>query len=630
MKIELPKAADWSGTENCAINLRSVSSAGVKMCEPVGMPDVVLNDAGAATYLLDHDDVMSVSDDRHDVYVNEQLLGSLTAPLINVLPLGTRGEAILFGADGVRMLSQGALQDVTPTLPDSALSPGASDHDIAADVLIGTLTGSYPRASEMLDDTDSARVTAALNDTLAALTGQANSAGLFTQPIQVAWRMVDDQGRVVASGTPTTIGEIQCNTTLVFKMQRDGEALVMAIAPTMSLTPWALHVSVERHAAAFWRNKAAALEVVAWPSSVSLKQRGYVLARNSTGSIDLTASTRMEIDYGTTLAPRLVARIEHPLEGVDCDVVADFEGPECEWYDFSEAVMKPTALYRGGSIVAYAEASNPGMLQLASIYNPLQIKGLHKICGGNILHICAPVGGGGGWNYGRLHLLVFATDGIYSVSVDSKLTAATSTCVNYVGISSGDAVAATPECVYVATSLGQLLRIVGARCHMVAFPSEVAHLAWNGDRAELWAINDYGAAFVMDADSRVALRSNVYVERVVGQCLIVDQFGALRTLRRETPVEVDVNWICRREDTFGKQQRRAVWKIDAHHASALTLRLRADNGGTSQRLLELRIDGSINAPVSARIISPRRAYFTAQIQGKVMPPAHFNSLDISP
>lgn len=627
MKITLPSAAEWSGAENCAINLRSVRSAGVKMCEPVGMPAVVLAQAGASTFLLDGDDILSVTDDRHDLCLNGQPIGALANALVNVLPLGIPGEAVLFTADGPQWISGGNLQ---PALAESCggviPAKGAEGGGMTSDILLPDLRGNYARLSGVLDDDDTLRVVNACNDSLALLMARAEDAGMFAQPVRVACRMVDADGHVLWAGTPVELGTPQGAGTHTFRLTQADGVLSMAAAAAITLNPWPLRIEVKRSNSAYWRGRVAALEVVAWPARHTLVNRGCVLS-HSGDVISLHATMELDSDTRVPGAPRIVARVNKPLDGVNINLTADFAGEETDWND-STSLLTPSVVYRGGTLTAYADASRPGMLMLAHGDDPLSIKSEHKICGGNIVQICAPVGGGGGWNYGRLHLLAFATDGIYSVSVDSKLLNATSTCVNYFGVPSSEAVAVTPTAVYVANQIGQLLRIVGSRCSMVPFPSEVARLAWNGDRAELWAINPMGAAFVMDADGGVALRSNVYVDRVVGQRMIVDTFGALRTLRVEEPQPVNVNWTCRREDRFRNRVRLARWKIDAAKASNLMLRLWADNGGASQRLLELKVDGIINAPISASVICPTRAYFTAQIHGTLTPPARLNSLEI--
>lgn len=628
MQIQLPKAGEWHSTENCAVNLRSVQSAGVKMCEPVGVPDTVLDDAGAAAYLLDGGGVLSVSDDRHDVFVNGIPAGSLPAPLINVLPLGRPGEAALFTDSGVHWLAAGKVQAPPPSAGNVTLGVAEVAGKLSATVLLSPLTGSYERLTGPINESDAEAVKRALADAMSAIAADAAKQGAFVNKVKVAWRMVDAAGQIVASGAPTFMGEDTCDDLLKFQMQSNGRTLSPSTAANLTAKPWRLQVAVARHADDFWRNKVARMELIAWPVTTEFANVGGMLYSSGGDTANLNVSYyahTVEVPDGE---PVVIADIDHPLNGVNITVRAEAAGIPASHGGLGEP-LRPAAVYRGGTLTAYALADEPGVMVLASGREPLIPVSRHQICGGDIVQICAPVGGGGGWNYGRLHLLVFATDGIFSVSVDGKLRSATSTYVSYFGVTRADAVVLTPEAVYAATETGSLLRIVGSRCHTVPFPSGVSMLAWCEPRAELWAVNEYGVPFVMDSDFRVSMRSDVAVECVVGQHMIIDTFGALRTLRREIPAPCTVTWACRRGQNFRKSLRNAVWKIDAERASNLRLQLFADGGGTPQRLLELCVNGAINAPISARVISPSRAYFTARIHGSVTPPARLNSVSLN-
>lgn len=627
MQIQLPKAEEWNATENCAINLRAMRSAGVQMCEPVGSPATILADAGAATFLLDGGDVLTTSDDRHDIYINGNPLASLTAPLVNVLPLGRRGEAILFTSAGARWLSGGVMQAPTPAAGSVTAEAAESTTALTADVLIPTLRGEYPRLTEPLRTGDCERVESAVADTFAALAGEAATRGAAVLPMKIAWRMIDAQGAIVAACAPQIIGRIRCSDTLKFKVERTDAGLAMVTAASLTVTPWRLHIAAGRSEHDFWRKKVAKMEIVAWPMRLSLQNVGGVLSGAQGNTATLNVSFIPEVEEIADAAPVVIAAIDNPLNGTDMLLNINDSGNETTWQMPADALL-PSAVYRGGTVTAYAQASEPGVLTVASGREPLVPVSRHQICGGDIVHICAPVGGGGGWNYGRLHLLVFATDGIFSVSIDSRLQAASSTYVSCFGVTRGDAVAVTPEAVYAATVTGSLLRIVGSRCHNVPFPCRADMLAWCDSRAELWVINEYGIPFVMDSRGGTSLRTDVAADRAVGQYLLVDTFGALRTVREEEPVAVEVTWACRREDRFRKSLRQALWKIDAERAANLKLQLFADSGGTPQRLLELTVNGAINAPIAASVIAPARAYFTACLRGTLTPPARLNSITL--
>lgn len=627
MQIQLPKAEEWNDTENCAMNLRTVHSAGTKMCQPVGLPEVILADAGPATFALDGGDVLSVSDDRHDLFLNGTACGSLPAALVNVLPLGRPGHAVLFTSAGPQWLADGELQ--APPPPAASVTLAAQPQaDISADVLFAPLkAGDYSRMSGPLAKADARIVEQGISDALKVVEAEAAWRGHMLHQVMMGWRMVDAQGEVVLCGAPAPVGSLPEADTLRFKVQKTDHGLELLAADALTLTPWSIKLAVSPYASAYWRRRVARLEVVAWPASFKVTDTTGVLASPASDSATLSVSFNWQSAAAADAAPCVVASVDNPLAGVNMALGATPLPDSAPWTEPQEALL-PSVVYRGGTLTAYAQAAHPGMLFLATAQSPLHAVSGHRVCGGNIRHICAPVGGGGGWNYGRLHLLVFATDGIYSVSVDSRLASATSTCLSGLGVMRSDAVVQTPEAVYAATSAGSLLRIVGSRCRLVPFPSTVSHLAWCDVNSELWAINECGVPFVMDSYGGVALRSNVTVTRVVGQHLVADSFGALRNLRNEIPAEVEVTWAARREIRFRHGVRTAMWKIDAAMAANLRLQLWADGGGTPQRLLELTVNGAINAPVCATVIAPARAYFTARIHGRLTPPARLNSVNL--
>lgn len=632
MDIQLPKAEEWSPAENFAENLRSAVAAGRKVCVPVGRPSTVLDDAGAFTYILPGGNVLSVTDDRHDLRFNGVAAGSVGAPLTAVLPTGDGGEALLFTSEGVEWFASGRAQGGTPDGADAAVSATVATVELTAEVVLPELRGSYGRLTCALGADDAQRAAEAVGEALRSIEAQAALRGIWVHPGWVAWRLVDLRGNVIAHGEPRRVGTLQGNSTLHFRAVKTDGGFRVDTSATMKMAAYGLHLSVGRAESDYWRKKVAALEVVTWPGLAELQGAGGAFSQVTSAESDLSLTPQLRERGRDEVNPKVVARVERPLEGVDMTLPLGQNAEETEWGGADEASdgqLRVDTAYCGGTLVAYGLRRERGVLALASSSDPLTLKAKAQVACGQIMHICAPAGGSGGWNYGRHHLLVFATDGIYAVSADGGLRTISSTLIVSGGIARADAVAVSAEAVYAAQKSGGLLEIKGTHCRGVVMPMDVEAVGRCAEREELWAITSAGVVFVRDREGGVALRSDLTVERFAGQSMVVDSAGALRHMGHEEPAEMWVSWRRREEERFRKRERRVVWQIDTEKARDLTLRLTADNGGIPQRLLELEVNGPVNAPVGARIMSPLRAYFSAHLQGYLTPPARLARVSVT-
>ncbi len=629
MKFDLPKADEWDFADNYAENLRSAIAAGERVCVPVGTPRTVQSEAGLLTTVLPGGGgVLSVSDDYHDVMFNGRAAGSLGAPLLSVLPLGTTGEAVLFTSAGPAWFSQGQVQ---PTAAESAsvrLTESADRPTLTSQVLPPALSGEYPRLSGPLTAEDAAAFTDAVKGCLESVRAQAELRGCWVQPAWVSWRMVDADGRVICSGRPQRTGHIQGDNALSFKVaQSSSGSASIASSATLSVKAYTLAVSVDKCDSTFWRSRVKALEIVAWPELAELKGVTGAFSRTSSTEGILTLSPIISEMQRQEVTPQVVARIEQPLDGAEC-LLQIKNLDETIWSEESDR-LAAAAVYSGGTLTAYAPAGETGIIAVAASDDPLVVRARKKVCQGRIVSICAPVGGGGGWNYGRHHLLVFSTDGIYSVSIDSQMKNISSAQIHAIGVGRADAVAVASDCVYAANSAGALLRLRGSKMTTLPCPLPAAAVCWSAARSELWVATAEGAVAVIDRAGRVSLRSDIAVSRFPAPAMAVDATGALCDLADELPVNIHIGWRRRAVDdrpAAHKPLRMAQWRIDTERATDLRLKLTADSGGTPQRILELTVNGPINSPIRTTLLAPYRPYLTVSLDGTVRPPARLHSL----
>ncbi len=630
-KIDLPKAADWNASENYAENLRETKIAGIIGCVPVGTPKILSENAGILTEVLPGGDILAIGDDRHDLIFNGEAAGSLGSPLSAILPQGN-GEALLFTADGVELFANGKLQVGSPNQNTVSVSISDNSDSITEQVVLPSLTGSYTRPYGTLNEDDSTAAGQALAEAMAQLEARALAAGKWVQPTWIAWRMVDTDGRIIFRSTPIRIGSLQGTASLSFNAERSDSAITVTNSAAIEVKPYNINIQIPAAASSFWQKRVAAIEIVAWTGLVKLTAAtGSFTQVNSAASTLTLTPTLIELSRDS-VEPHLIARIDHPLaEGVDTTLNRRNE-TACEWlYSDDGQPLLPSAVCAAGTITAYALADKPGTLAVASGNDPLLIRASRRICMSKILRITPPAGTSGGWNYGRHHLLAFTIDGIYAVSVDSAMRTISSSRLAPLGIERADAVAVSPEAIYVASISGTLLRLKGTRIETLKMPLTPKAVCRNMRNGELWVAPEAGSPWVLNDSGGVSLRTDITVTRFIEPAMAVDSSGRLRNLAEEdTEGETYVEWRRREICEIREQMRKALWVIDAERASDLSLQILADSGGAPQRLLELTANGLINTPIAASFRAPRRAFYTARLRGTLRSPSRLLQLTVTP
>ncbi|MDE5900595.1 MAG: hypothetical protein K2H33_04475 [Muribaculaceae bacterium] len=284
-----------------------------------------------------------------------------------------------------------------------------------------------------------------------------------------------------------------------------------------------------------------------------------------------------------------------------------------------------------------SQASSPrrlgGTLLCARSGSPLTPLSAHRVCSGIIRRITPAVGSSGGWNYGRQHLTLWGTEGIYALSVDRSLLTVGCSLLHRSGVDRADAVAVTADSCRAALSSGCLLTISGARARCLDIPMTPVAAGWCGARRELWLAAADGSVAVLTASGGFYRREPI---KITGFCSNDD--GLLHALTTDgrlidcsaemPPIGIPVAWSATVQRSVWPMAM-AEWHLDAASAD-ITLALHAGNGGASTLLSALSVAGQINAPLVARVYSPRRHFLTARIAGTLTAPARLRRLTLSP
>lgn len=628
MKIELPECGKWDLQRNFAENLRAAVGGG---CVPTGVPAVAVADAGVECVALG-DRLLTVGDDRHELSIDGVGIGSLGAPFRALLD-GDGGSAIVFTDAGPEWIDGTTLHGSVPQ-GGVGLSVESSGR-LSAQVVLAAMTGTYPRSEGELAAADVPGVLSAVVQTGGELHNRAARLGVGVQPKLIGWRMVDVDGRVVDAGEPQMLGAgAQGCDTLEFAARHSGSSFQIEGSALMDVATWGLRLDVKKSGSEFWQKRVARMEILAVDLEDVICGVGGRFASTDSGGSVLRVTPVADVEKARVAAmarfeseARVAAVVDFPLRGFSGRVFLAGNGALAGGGN-RPADLCPRVARRFGSMTVYVSGTETGVLQTAFSSNPLQLAGRERVCLGRILTVTSPVGSGGGWNYGRHHLLLIATDGIYGVSIDRTLKVITSTLLHSAGIERADAVAVTPSAVYVATAEGALLRLRGSRAEQMESPLLPVAVTYVMLTGELWILGADGRAATIDRRGRCSLRSDVSPTRFVSPGYAIDRANAVRALAREGGEAEAVEWCGTAECPVGGFHR-CSWRIESPGVTDLRLQLLADSGGAPQRLLELTANGPVNAPLEARFASPRRLRLTARIHGRLARSSRLVSVIVS-
>lgn len=612
-RFTLPKISNFSLSDNYCENLRRSTTAGGDGLVPVGRPRVVVAGTTRVCVLPDGR-IISVGSDRRTISLDGKAAGLLSADFRAAMADGER--IAVFTDGGVQWLAAGTIQPARDENINVVLSVSPAVVGLSAELNVTPkLKGSYPRLSGPLQEADCLTFSTSFGQAMRSLSAQAALRGMLTQPAWIGWRMLDADGQTVAEGEPQRFGAVQGEEPVAFSAVKDGSTFTITGSGSMRADAWTVRLKVERSTSEFWRRRIRSLELVVYGDCAAVAgASGHFTEAAGSSSTLSVCPVIVETPRGTGV---IAARFDLPLEGVDTSVFITDLGR----YDAADEAVGadfiPADICYGGSLRLYALSGESGIIGVARASEPLALRLKERICDGRILRITIPAGNGGGWNYGRQHFLAFTTSGIYAVSIDSSLKSLSAAPISPESIARPDAVAIGAEAVFCATARGKLLKLTGSRVKEITFPATAASLGWSSRFSELWVSDKDGAILVLGPDGSVCRRRVANVSGFLEQGFALTDEGHTVSLNDEEAAETAVCRRIRELESAGKIIRREEFMIDSEKATDLKITISADNGGDSRRLLELSVSGPINAPLGVVYRTPRRAYRTLEISGRL-------------
>lgn len=637
MKLDfnLPKVTEVCQSDVYAANLRQFGG----YLKPTGCPPTVQTEAGARNFRLPSGKILSIGDDRHDVCIDGELIGSLSSPFGALLPEGPGDDCIILTTNSApEWLVDGQLRGKFTPLQSEVSLAATDEMEMEQSVEPLKLSGSYQRASGNLTAPDLQKAYTALANALTSLETRAAGASMRVQPVWMAWQMLDAGGKVISRSEPVLIqssvgfqGGKGCEMILT---RKDGK-FTSCSAGTMKVNSYSVRLQIARASDSWRRSRAAMIEILASPAleyitgaTGAFNQIDSASSALYIGPLGIDAASisalkaRTRAEFGS--AARVIARVPFPLEGVDITLGVSPLESATGW---TETIAEPNAVcaYRIGSAVVYADAQTPGMILAAPAASPLSPVGQAKVATGRIHALMAPIGSSGGWNYGRYHLLAFAADGIYAVSIDRTLKVISSSLLHSGGVSGAQAVAPALDAIYAATTDGRLLRLRGSVASEIEVPFRVSSVAFAGSFSELWLTGAERTATLHLPSLRMCYRTDLHAVRFDPEpALAVDSAGALRDLLKEEKRQTAVEWCRRVEADFSGGM--VEWRIDSPFFVGLDLTLMVDGGSSPQRVNSLQLNGRLNAPLRLRVFSPVRPYLSVRFSGVVDPASRFSKI----
>lgn len=242
-------------------------------------------------------------------------------------------------------------------------------------------------------------------------------------------------------------------------------------------------------------------------------------------------------------------------------------------------VDKPVKVCRGG-MLAVGRFDEPGRL-LSAI----------DVCGGVVVRVTPSSKSGGAWDFGRRHLYVFSTAGVYSVSVNASCTLSSVHPVHDLPVESGASVASAPSGVYFLSG-GSLWRVRGTTVDMVMSGIGAESLTWSNAGCRLWC------------------------HRSDGSCVVLTDDGS----RYEHRPDGAVAWSERIElDSPRPGRLRWMRWLMSGKGVSLDVGVYGDNGVASEAvcLTGMHVEGCLGSALRCGVVARPFRYLTVRVAGTV-------------
>ncbi len=269
-----------------------------------------------------------------------------------------------------------------------------------------------------------------------------------------------------------------------------------------------------------------------------------------------------------------------------------------------DSSLSPVAfsLWAGDYPVASGESNEsvlkryPGVIVTASTRHPYTAVAALFITSRPITAIHPAVKSSSSWDFTRCHIYAFSSAGIFTVAFNAAKTNPASVLIDPRGVSSGECTAYTSTAVMALSDCGRLLAVRGARTYPVDEDITASSLEWFIPTNELRLHDNTGG--IVTAIDLTSYQSHTLKSSATGGLVNVCWEARLRLISPSRATKLRLVMAAARFKG--------------------TVSLRADSGagpGASRPLLTLAIDGQVNAPVTARLLSYPCSYLTISVSG---------------
>lgn len=275
---------------------------------------------------------------------------------------------------------------------------------------------------------------------------------------------------------------------------------------------------------------------------------------------------------------------------------------------------------------------HPGTIMCSRTVSPTEVNSVLTVSQGSITAITPAVRSTSSWDFARTHLYAFTTTGIYAVAVSGTRRAIAANIIDPRGVADADAVTAGNDSAY-AIADGQAIKVHGSRSETIGNQSGFKSIGWNGVSNELWFITNDGKTVVYQADHNgYYFRDMTEMTSLFSSAEELFALAGNKILDLSTETDEgmqEIEWKSRlaidgttaplhRSSSGTPRITSLSWRVFSTNAD-LKLSLRGDGGAgetNSYPMLILGAKGSINSPISARVIAPARPYITLAVSGK--------------
>ena len=266
----------------------------------------------------------------------------------------------------------------------------------------------------------------------------------------------------------------------------------------------------------------------------------------------------------------------------------------------------------------------PCLLLASGAANPLRWIECGKAGNRGIVALSPSLGLGSSWQLGRHSLCLFAAEGIYLLSFDTKGDCTGANLLSRRTVQRKEAVVPVADGVAFVDSLGEVCRMAGTKVKPTGIFAEsgdcVAGYSQRFD--EVWAEAQESLLVVESGGTFYRRRhGEMRLARLQDMTVATDGAGFYSIEREQADEAVEVELRTRTVDTgCGRRMCRALWNIVGDNAG-LRLTVYGENGRSccGNLISCLAVDGTVGAPIVHRFIAPYERTARLEIAGSMMP-----------